>query len=129
MLEQNVTRGNSAMLQESSKPEKPARRKPRNYTPALKRRILAYYGENGFTATNKKWPGLSSATIYTWKTGKQYWKKKETPGRKVPLYMHTLAKQVRRAAINFLHSGQGGDELAETALMLARKVMEGEGNS
>lgn len=46
--------------------------------------------------------------------------------RKVPLFIHTLAKQVRRAAINFLHDGEGGEDLAVNALLLARKVMEGE---
>lgn len=52
--------------------------------------------------------------------------RKSLISRKVPFYMYTLAKQVRNRAVAYLHTGEGSEELAVNALLLAHKVMEGE---
>lgn len=51
--------------------------------------------------------------------------KKALIRRGVPLYIYTLAKHVRNMASAYLHTGEGCEDLAVNALLLAHKVMAG----
>ena len=123
--------------EESSKPS------PRHWTPAAKKRVLAYLAKHGHAKTIAKYK-ISSSQLWEWKKGitnaeanrAREEKKRVAVGEarapirnKVPLFVYTLARSVRRGAIHVL--GNPGDketaeELAEVALLLARRVMKGD---
>lgn len=97
------------MLQESSKPEKQVE-EWRKWTPERTRKFKRTMREK------KKMKRAKRLKVR---------EEKSLEKRKVPLYMYTLAKQVRNGAVEYLHSGECEEDFAVAALMLARKVMAG----